>query len=601
MRQTKIKRHNRLEKNTAILFADLVGSTLIKYTQDVEFVHRRVQTHNGLTVNIVTQHGGTIPKILGDAVIGLFSGKDSVERAVKSAIGIQREIEHLEKTTQDNALHFQTRIVIGCGDIEWVRYEGGMEDMISLTLDGMAYVSKQCEPGEILFMGSSVPSILDDNLRLRFHPWTFRHLSLKGSKQELRVYPINWRTQNPGLMRYFWRPSANDTRAEFVNETAELLHWAATHSHTYKSNRNIFGITRSGRFPVNVIKELIACKGDWTIRLLVANENLTLSEDNRQILLHTGVRFRKLDSGNGTVKLAMIQGEQALFAVEILSPKKEPEEYPWVTIRHNEGTKLIEDGFSLWWKKSIPLFSEKRYAFIDLDGVIFKDPHYLSFAKVCASPDVYKKLEKQYKHFFSKTETDDAMLKKMALYSKGWTIKKLKDVLSKADFDIGIVSLIQFLVSRHFHIVIVTHGLREAAKIAAERLKTEHDVEVFRVCGNSLQWSNGVSTGKLAKIDVRAGVGKMQAVQQVMQKEAVEPRTCIAIGDGHNDLGMFMAVGGCQLFYQHGQSASKPQHETLIEFSNPVDVIEVLCERFEMLSPIVEEVKNLMRRPNNDA
>ena len=86
-------------KLATVLFVDLVGSTALASGQDPEVVRRRVTTFFEHASSCIQQHGGTVEKFAGDAVMAAFgiprAHEDDAERGMRAALGILEDVERL--------------------------------------------------------------------------------------------------------------------------------------------------------------------------------------------------------------------------------------------------------------------------------------------------------------------------------------------------------------------------------------------------------------------------------------------------------------------------------------------------------------------------
>jgi len=89
-----------------VLFADMAGSTALGEELDAEEMRRLLTRYYSLAREIVTQHGGTIEKFIGDAVMAVFglptAHGDDPDRAVAAALAAGQI---------DGVLHFSRRSV----------------------------------------------------------------------------------------------------------------------------------------------------------------------------------------------------------------------------------------------------------------------------------------------------------------------------------------------------------------------------------------------------------------------------------------------------------------------------------------------------------
>ncbi len=83
-------------KQVTVLLADVSSSTAIAETMDPEDVTEMMNALWERLDRVITEHGGTIDKHMGDAVLALWGAEtareDDPERAVRAALGIQAEL-----------------------------------------------------------------------------------------------------------------------------------------------------------------------------------------------------------------------------------------------------------------------------------------------------------------------------------------------------------------------------------------------------------------------------------------------------------------------------------------------------------------------------
>src|SRR6202171_380025 len=76
-----------------VLFADMAGSTALGEELDPEEMRRLLTRYYALAREVVDQHGGTIEKFIGDAVMGVFglptAHGDDPDRAVAAALAMR--------------------------------------------------------------------------------------------------------------------------------------------------------------------------------------------------------------------------------------------------------------------------------------------------------------------------------------------------------------------------------------------------------------------------------------------------------------------------------------------------------------------------------
>ena len=136
-------------KFASVLFADIVGSTAFGEAHDPEIVREALARTFASWRQILTSHGGTVEKFIGDAVMAVFgvpaAHEDDPERAVRAAFALRQRV----KSEEDSA--FDIRIGIASGEI----VSGGAEDGGQFLVTGpsvnlAARLQGAASPGEIL-------------------------------------------------------------------------------------------------------------------------------------------------------------------------------------------------------------------------------------------------------------------------------------------------------------------------------------------------------------------------------------------------------------------------------------------------------------------
>ena len=86
-------------KTITILFADVTGSTELGERLDPEAVRRVMERYFEFAQQVITRHGGTVEKFIGDAVMAVFGvpviHEDDALRAVRAAADLRAELPRL--------------------------------------------------------------------------------------------------------------------------------------------------------------------------------------------------------------------------------------------------------------------------------------------------------------------------------------------------------------------------------------------------------------------------------------------------------------------------------------------------------------------------
>ena len=96
----------------SVLFTDLVGSTELRVRLGEEAADRLRRAHNGLLVEAVTAHGGTVVKGLGDGIMVTFV---SAADAVSAAVAVQQAADRHSRRVPEEA--FSVRVGLSIGDV----------------------------------------------------------------------------------------------------------------------------------------------------------------------------------------------------------------------------------------------------------------------------------------------------------------------------------------------------------------------------------------------------------------------------------------------------------------------------------------------------
>src|SRR5215212_414707 len=110
-------------KLATMLFADLVGSTELAAGVDPEDIRRRLAPFFDLARSVIEEHGGTVEKYIGDAVMAVFgvprAHGDDPDRAVTAALALLERVG-----SSPNG--FAVRIGVETGEVLAVRSGGDL-------------------------------------------------------------------------------------------------------------------------------------------------------------------------------------------------------------------------------------------------------------------------------------------------------------------------------------------------------------------------------------------------------------------------------------------------------------------------------------------
>ncbi len=129
-------------KLAAVLFVDLVDSTELVSSVDPEVVRRRVSRYFERASRCIEQHGGTVEKFAGDAVMAAFgvprAHEDDAERALRAAFAVMNAVHELE---------LEARIGVEAGEV--VVEDGDSTFATGEAVNVAARLQQAAAPGEI--------------------------------------------------------------------------------------------------------------------------------------------------------------------------------------------------------------------------------------------------------------------------------------------------------------------------------------------------------------------------------------------------------------------------------------------------------------------
>jgi class 3 adenylate cyclase/tetratricopeptide (TPR) repeat protein len=129
-----------------MLFADLVGSTQLAAGQDPEEIRGRLEPFFDAARSALEQHGGTVEKYIGDAVMAVFGAPvahgDDPDRAVAAGLEVAERVASLDG-------ELAVRVGIETGEVLSVPEAGNLR-VTGEAVNAAARLQQAAEPGEVL-------------------------------------------------------------------------------------------------------------------------------------------------------------------------------------------------------------------------------------------------------------------------------------------------------------------------------------------------------------------------------------------------------------------------------------------------------------------
>jgi class 3 adenylate cyclase/tetratricopeptide (TPR) repeat protein len=171
-------------KTITVLFADVTGSTELGERLDPEAVRRVMERYFELAQRVISRHGGTVEKFIGDAVMAVFGvpviHEDDALRAVRAAADLRAEMPGLNsELTRDYGTTLELRMGVNTGEAvtaadEWL----AVGDAVNIA----ARLEQAAAPGEIL-LGPQTLGLVRDAVAVD----ALEPMSLKGKSHPVAV------------------------------------------------------------------------------------------------------------------------------------------------------------------------------------------------------------------------------------------------------------------------------------------------------------------------------------------------------------------------------------------------------------------------------
>ncbi len=173
-------------KLVTTVFCDLPGSTALGERSDAETVFGLMVSYFDTARAALAQHGGTVEKFIGDAVVGMFgipeAHEDDALRACRAALELQRRMA---------ALDIWVRIGVNSGEVvaaDAVRremFDSGDAVVLGDAVNVAARLEQAAAPGEIL-IGEATYRLVRDAVRVE----PVAPIEAKGKAQPLTAYRL---------------------------------------------------------------------------------------------------------------------------------------------------------------------------------------------------------------------------------------------------------------------------------------------------------------------------------------------------------------------------------------------------------------------------
>ena len=185
-------------KLVTVLFADMSGFTAMSETMDHEIVNDVINSLWSRVDKAILDHGGRIDKHIGDAIMALYgtptAHEDDPERAIRSALQIQSEIQEWKRELSESLSSYKTQIQniqlrIGINTGPALLGTVGMTGeytAIGDTVNLAQRLEAAAPKGGIL-----VSSATHQHVRGIFEVTALEPITVKGKSEPIHVYTVN--------------------------------------------------------------------------------------------------------------------------------------------------------------------------------------------------------------------------------------------------------------------------------------------------------------------------------------------------------------------------------------------------------------------------
>ncbi|MGH7514499.1 MAG: adenylate/guanylate cyclase domain-containing protein [Gemmatimonadales bacterium] len=178
---------------TTVLFSDIRGFTAIAEGMGPDAIAQFLSEYFTEMVEVIFEHGGTLDKFIGDAIMALWGAPiahtDDPDRALRAALAMQRSITRLNERW---AVQGRPEIGVGMGINHGEVFAGniGSHRRLEYTVlgDPVNIASRLCAeagPGEVL-VSEQFLRVVRDQVSCDYLP----ELALKGKAQVTQVYRV---------------------------------------------------------------------------------------------------------------------------------------------------------------------------------------------------------------------------------------------------------------------------------------------------------------------------------------------------------------------------------------------------------------------------
>ena len=181
-----------------VLFADMAGATVLGEARDPEDVQALQTRYYNIARDVVSAHGGTVEKFIGDAVMAVFglpqAHGDDAQRAMSAALEIRDRIRVDPKLAPQQTV----RIGVNTGEVVATRDDASNDFLITGdAVNVAARLQQTADPWSILCGERTVQAERD-----WFTLGQPTAIDVKGKRLPIQALPLLGRASEPTLSRF---------------------------------------------------------------------------------------------------------------------------------------------------------------------------------------------------------------------------------------------------------------------------------------------------------------------------------------------------------------------------------------------------------------
>ena len=177
-------------KTVTVVFCDLTGSTALGEKMDPESLRRVVTRYFSEMRSMLQNHGGTVEKFIGDAVMAAFGipiiHEDDALRAVRAAYDMQQRMEQMNESLElEWGVGLKARIGVNTGEVIAGDASEGHGFVSGDAVNVAARLEQAAPPGDIL-IGETTYRLVRDSVGVE----PVEPLELKGKSERMPAFKL---------------------------------------------------------------------------------------------------------------------------------------------------------------------------------------------------------------------------------------------------------------------------------------------------------------------------------------------------------------------------------------------------------------------------